>query len=66
MGLRFGISAPEPENGFLGRRIVSSRRLRRNTQGEIVNIFNVRKMPGFQDGKSSAGPAKVLGGAWKQ
>jgi hypothetical protein len=53
MRLRFGMSAPKPENGFVGRRIVSSGRFPRNIQGEIVNIFNVRKMPGFQDGKSS-------------
>jgi hypothetical protein len=54
MSLRFGMSAPKAENGFLAGRIVSSRPLRRNIQGEIVNIFNVRKMPRFHIDKSSA------------
>jgi hypothetical protein len=45
MSLRFGMSAPKAENGFLAGRIVSSGRLRRNSQGEIVNNFNARKMP---------------------
>src|ERR1700753_3131556 len=63
MGLRFGMSARKGKNGFLSRRIVSSGRLRRNIRGEIVNIFNMRKMPGFQDGKSSAALVKILGRA---
>jgi hypothetical protein len=58
MSLRFGMSAPKAENGFLGGRIVSSGPLRRNIQGEIVNIFNAWKMPQFQIGKSSALPGR--------
>jgi hypothetical protein len=54
MSLRFGMSAPKAENGFLAGRIVSSGPLRRNIRGEIVNIFNARKMPQFQIAKSSA------------
>jgi hypothetical protein len=58
MSLRFGMSAPKAENGFLAGRIVSSGPLRRNIQGEIVNIFNARKMPQFQIGKSSGFPGR--------
>jgi hypothetical protein len=58
MSLRFGMSAPKAENGFLAGRIVSSGPLRRNIQGEIVNIFNAWKMPQFQAGKSSAFPGR--------
>src|SRR6266481_4876423 len=41
---RFGTSAPTGENGFMPERIVSSRALRRNIQGENVNYFNERKV----------------------
>jgi hypothetical protein len=37
-------------------RIVSSQAARRNIRGEIVNIFNARKMPLFQAAKSSCAP----------
>jgi hypothetical protein len=58
MSLRFGMSAPKAKNGFLDRRIVSSGPFRRNIQGEIVNSFNVRKMPLFRRGKGSALPMR--------
>src|SRR6185312_12215574 len=54
MTLRFWMSARKAENGFLDGRIVSSGPARRNIRGKIVNIFNVRKMPGFQMGKVPA------------
>jgi hypothetical protein len=47
MRQRFGMSAPKAENGFVPKRIVSSRLARRNIRGKIINIFNVRKKPGF-------------------
>jgi hypothetical protein len=62
MALRFWMSARKAENGFLGRRIVSSQLTRRNIGGKIVHIFNVPKMPGFQCGKSSRIPPVFLGG----
>jgi hypothetical protein len=58
MSLRFGMSAPKAENGFLGGRIVSSGPLQRNIRGEIVNNFNAWKMPQFQTGKSSGFPGR--------
>jgi hypothetical protein len=66
MSLRFGMSAPKAENGFLGGRIVSSEPLRRNIQGEIVNIFNAWKMPQFQTAKSSALPGARRAGVCTQ
>jgi hypothetical protein len=66
MSLRFGMSAPKAENGFLGGRIVSSGPSRRNIQGEIVNIFNTWKMPQFQIGKSSAFSGRHDAGALPQ
>jgi hypothetical protein len=41
---RFGMSAPKAENGFAGKRIVSSLALRRNIRGGNVNDFNMRKI----------------------
>jgi hypothetical protein len=40
INLRFGMSAPKPQNGFAGERIVSSDRVRRNIQGKNVKDFN--------------------------
>jgi hypothetical protein len=56
MALRFWMSARKAENGFLGGRIVSLPPAGRNIRGKIVNIFNVRKMPGFQMRKNSRIP----------
>jgi hypothetical protein len=41
---RFGMSAPQAENGFARKRIVSSRALRRNIRGGNVKDFNMRKI----------------------
>src|SRR5215510_12510850 len=41
---RFGMSAPKAENGFAGKRIVSSQALRRNIRGGNAKDFNMRKM----------------------
>jgi hypothetical protein len=57
MRQRFGMSAPKAENGFVPKRIVSSRSERRNIRGKNVNNFNVRKIRAFQSGKSSLPPA---------
>jgi hypothetical protein len=46
MSQGFRMSAPEAKNGFMGRRIVSSGRPRRNTQGKNVNIFKAREIAG--------------------
>ena len=43
---RFWTSAPKAENGFVARRIVSSRRWRRNNRGENASDFNDRKIAG--------------------
>src|SRR6185312_9815951 len=59
MRQRFGMSARKAENGFVPKRIVSLAPPRRNIRGKIVNIFNVGKMPGFRNGKSS-GPSQRL------
>jgi hypothetical protein len=42
------MSAPKAENGFVGRRIVSSRRGRRNNSNKKVNDFNDRKATGAE------------------
>jgi hypothetical protein len=41
---RFGMSAPKAENGFAGKRIVSSQAERRNIRGGNVKDFNMRKI----------------------
>jgi hypothetical protein len=40
----FGTSAPQAENGFVRRQIVSSKRLRRNIRRKKSWIFNVREL----------------------
>jgi hypothetical protein len=41
---RFGMSARKGKNGFMRRRIVSSRRARRNIRGLNASNFNERKI----------------------
>jgi hypothetical protein len=54
MRLGFRTSARKGENGFMQGRIVSSQAARRNIRGQIVNIFNVRKMPLISGGQKFA------------
>jgi hypothetical protein len=47
MRQRFGMSAPKAENGFVPKRIVSSRREGRNIRSKNANLFNVWKNAGI-------------------
>ncbi|HKU09214.1 MAG TPA: hypothetical protein VJR30_24365 [Bradyrhizobium sp.] len=46
---RFGMSAPQAQNGFAGERIVSSQAPRRNIRGENAKDFNMRKIGAIQE-----------------
>jgi hypothetical protein len=57
---RFQMSAPKAENGFVDRRIVSSRPQRRNNRGENASDFNDRQIvrQGWRCGTKRAPPRK--------
>jgi hypothetical protein len=48
---RFGMSAPKAENGFAGKRIVSSQAARRNIRGGNMKDFNMRKIAAIEGGR---------------